>query len=152
MQPLGERASCQLWYGLFNIFSLMQFWHINSKGAVNWINSDFVKVFESAVTFYWAKWLSYSKQMGSILKFNTCYSFWLASRRNECNQYLDSLNTMYLCPLWKSFLIFGLLSIAAWSVCDLDITATLAQLSSGSLHLLLLSAHPWPLIGLWLST
>ena len=38
--------------------SLKQFWHINSKGAVNWINSDFVKVFENSVPFYQVKYLN----------------------------------------------------------------------------------------------
>lgn len=97
---LRERASCQLWHGLFNIVSLMQFWHINSKGAINGINFDFV-IKSLKTVFHFTGPNTYSKQIGSTLKFNICYIFWLASRRHGCNQYLDSLSKIYLFPLWK---------------------------------------------------
>lgn len=142
MHSLGE--SCQLWHGLFNIGLLMQFSHINSNGAINWINSDFVKVFGNSVTFYWAKCLSYSKQIGSILKSNICYIFWLASRRNGCNQYLDSLSKIYLFPL--KILLDTWASLCCWLISLVVLMLLPSWFSTPLDHFNLppLPAHPSP--------
>lgn len=157
MQSLGERASCQLWHALFNIVSVMQFGYINSKEAINWINSDFVKVLENSVTFYWAKCLSYSKQIGTILKSNTSYVFWLASRRNGYNQYWTPWAKFiyFLCENLPWYLCFSLSVTTDLSSC-LYIAATLVQLIINSLldhfNLPLVPSHPSSHIQFILST